>query len=260
MLSTGQAAKLCSVTPNAVLKWIQQGKLKAVRTAGGHHRIDEKDLEGLMARTRPAARLQPAQPADRRPFQYCWEHNGGGRLLDGCRDCVVYQMRARRCYEVIKLVPKVGHGQVFCKGTCDECDYYQIVRRQKTNVLLLTQNEMLANQLKEDAESRAFALETADCEYSCSALIEGFRPDYAVIDCALGPDTSRDLCKHLVSDPRIPFVRVIMAAEAHELPRDCDHQVFATIHKPLRIEGLSGLIRGTLGEIVREQAITGATR
>ncbi|MFH1531678.1 MAG: helix-turn-helix domain-containing protein [Pseudomonadota bacterium] len=260
MLSTGQAAKLCAVTPNAVLKWIHEGKLTARRTAGGHHRIDRKDLEelGLMPPTHSTAHMHPARATQQRQFQYCWEHNGEGRLLDGCKECVVYQMRAQRCYEVIKLAPKVGHKQVFCKGTCEECDYYQIVRRQKTNVLLLTQNEVLATQLKENAESESFALETTDCEYACSALVETFRPDYAVIDCALGPDKSSELCKHLMSDPRIPFVRVIMAAEPHELPRDCDHQVFATIHKPLKIEGISGLIRGTWGETASKEAIAGA--
>ena len=258
MLSTGQAAKFCAVTPNAVLKWIHEGKLKARRTAGGHHRIDQKDLEGLIALARPTDRRHPVPATRRRPFQYCWEHNGEGRLLDDCRGCVVYQMRAHRCYEVIKLAPKVGHKQAFCKGTCEKCDYYQIVRRQKTNVLLLTQNEKLAIQLKENAELESFALEATGCEYTCSALVETFRPDYAVIDCALGPDRSGELCKHLMSDPRIPFVRVIMAAEANELPRDCDHQVFATIRKPLRIEGLSGLIRGTWGKIASREAIAGA--
>lgn len=258
MLSTGQAAKLCAVTPNAVLKWIHEGKLRALRTPGGHYRIDEKDLEGLIAPARPNAPKVPARRVRRRQFQYCWEHNGRGRLLDGCKECIVYQMRAKRCYEVIKMAPEVGHKQVFCKGTCEECDYYQIVRAQKTNVLVLTQNEDLASQLKNKARSESFALETTDCEYACSALVETFRPDYAVIDCALGPDRSGDLCKHLAADPRIPFVRVIMAAEADELPRDCDHKVFATIHKPLKIEGISGLIRGTWRAITSREATTGA--
>ncbi len=44
MLTTGQAAKICSVTPDTVLKWIHSGALPARRTAGGHHRIDEQDL------------------------------------------------------------------------------------------------------------------------------------------------------------------------------------------------------------------------
>ncbi|GAG83936.1 unnamed protein product, partial [marine sediment metagenome] len=72
-------------------------------------------------------------------------------------------------------------------------------------------------------------------------LVETFRPDYAVIDCALGPERSRDICNHLVEDPRVPFVRVIMAAELDELPNDCDKQIFATIEKPLQINKLADM-------------------
>jgi len=35
MVSTGQAAKLCSVTPDTILKWIKNNKIEAVQTAGG---------------------------------------------------------------------------------------------------------------------------------------------------------------------------------------------------------------------------------
>ena len=38
-ISTGKAAKMLSVTPDAVLKWIKKGKIPARRTPGGHYRI-----------------------------------------------------------------------------------------------------------------------------------------------------------------------------------------------------------------------------
>ena len=34
-LSTGQAAGICSVSPDTILKWIRSGKLPARKTAGG---------------------------------------------------------------------------------------------------------------------------------------------------------------------------------------------------------------------------------
>ena len=47
-LTTGQAAKYCSVKPDTVLKWIKRGRLTAERTPGGHYRIRPKDLEPLI--------------------------------------------------------------------------------------------------------------------------------------------------------------------------------------------------------------------
>ena len=43
-LTTGEAAGLCSVKPDTVLKWIKKGQLRAAKTAGGHHRIEYRDL------------------------------------------------------------------------------------------------------------------------------------------------------------------------------------------------------------------------
>ena len=49
LLTTGQAARLCSVTPDTVLKWIKKGRLRGVRTAGGHYRIERRLLDPLIA-------------------------------------------------------------------------------------------------------------------------------------------------------------------------------------------------------------------
>lgn len=42
--STFEVAQMCHVSPGSVIRWIHEGKLKAALTAGGHHRIHEKDL------------------------------------------------------------------------------------------------------------------------------------------------------------------------------------------------------------------------
>ncbi|MBK5294232.1 MAG: helix-turn-helix domain-containing protein [Acidobacteriia bacterium] len=46
--STGEVARLCSVNPDTVLKWIKKGRLAATRTAGGHYRIEKHDLAALV--------------------------------------------------------------------------------------------------------------------------------------------------------------------------------------------------------------------
>ena len=45
LLTTGQAAKLCEVAPDTILKWIRKGRLRGTRTAGGHYRINPRDLQ-----------------------------------------------------------------------------------------------------------------------------------------------------------------------------------------------------------------------
>ena len=105
-ISTGQAAKICSVTRDTVLKWIQSGHLPARRTAGGHHRILRSDLDKIVDFP---ADPEPSAPAEERKVsedvKFCWEHHGDGRVTDECRACAIYAMRAQRCYEVLRLAP-----------------------------------------------------------------------------------------------------------------------------------------------------------
>ncbi|HUF94236.1 MAG TPA: response regulator [Candidatus Limnocylindria bacterium] len=47
--TTGYVAAACQVSVVAVKKWIVQGKLKAIRTPGGHYRIAADELERFRA-------------------------------------------------------------------------------------------------------------------------------------------------------------------------------------------------------------------
>lgn len=49
--STHDAAKICRVTPMTVIRWIEEGKIPAFKTVGGHRRILRADLEAF-CRTR----------------------------------------------------------------------------------------------------------------------------------------------------------------------------------------------------------------
>lgn len=241
-LTTGQAASILSVTPDTVLKWIRSGILPARRTVGGHHRIEKSELERIVTPANPEA--QPAKSSRRRQFKYCWEFHGKGTLLSRCKGCSAYQMRAHRCYEVARLAPETGPPKMFCKVSCEDCEYYQIVHEQITNVLVITDNSGLTGALKKEAGNAPFNLEFADCEYTCSALVSRFRPDFAVIDCSLGSQTSRDITNHLAQDPRVPYVRVVLAGNDEEFPEECDKEVFARIERPFSIQDIRECIDG----------------
>jgi excisionase family DNA binding protein len=45
--STHEAARICRVTPMTVIRWIEDGRIPAFKTAGGHRRIQRADLEAF---------------------------------------------------------------------------------------------------------------------------------------------------------------------------------------------------------------------
>jgi len=242
LLTTSQAASLCSVTPDTVLKWIRSGRLPARRTAGGHHRIARADLERLM---QPGAlQEEPQQIPERRRFRYCWEYNGNGQVLEVCQRCAVYLLRARRCYEMAKVAPEAVHPKVYCRAGCEECAYYKEVRDQEINVLVVTGDPVLTRDLRFHGSTAGFNLEIADCEYATSAVLNRFKADYIIVDCSLGRRASRDIIKHLRQDPRIPFVRLILAENQNQAPLGCEKEVFARIERPLRLIDISDCIEG----------------
>lgn len=248
-LTTGQAAELCSVTPDTVLKWIRSGRLPAARTAGGHHRIERSALKPFIPEPLiPGGSIanSPNLPVESTPasrsFQFCWEFKSRGKILEVCTKCATFIMRAQRCYEVARLVPGGEGDRVLCEGKCEECDYFREVHGQRTNVLVITDDSNLTGGLITGAVAAPFNLQIVDCEYTCSAVINHFRPDFAFVDCRLGPEASGDICCHLLGDPRVPFVRVILAGQDAELPADCRTGLLARISRPFGVEDISRCI------------------
>lgn len=47
IFSTHDVARICSVTPMTVIRWIEDGRLPASRTAGGHRRVQRSDLDAF---------------------------------------------------------------------------------------------------------------------------------------------------------------------------------------------------------------------
>jgi excisionase family DNA binding protein len=231
-LTTGQVADILSVKSDTVLKWIRSGLLPARRTAGGHHRINESDLDRLTHVVNESA-LKNAhrQKSKTQQIQYCWEFYGNGCTSEDCLKCAVYLIRAQRCYEVAELAPELEIQKTYCKKSCEECDYYDLVHDQNANVLVVTTDKQLSAKLLKPAEALGINLQIADSAYSCSLLINDFRPDFAVIDCEIGPDAC-EIGHHLVKDPRIPNIRLIIAGECHDFPPKCDKKVLARIKKP----------------------------
>ncbi len=239
LISTGEAAALCSVTPDTVLKWIRSGKIKAHRTPGGHHRISRQALDSVLDTGSKPGRPDVHSDA----FQYCWEFNSkSGKMPPGCRDCIVYRSGTLRCYEMQNLPAQAGYVGLFCRGSCDECEYYHKIHGERPNVLVVSDRPTFRRRLEKDIDQTQFGLKVTDCEYRCSMVIEEFRPDYVVIDCALGSERSREFAAMLYEDPRIPFVRVVLVGNSSDLPKECDRSVFAVVGRKFNAATLGSLI------------------
>lgn len=236
-LTTGEVAKLCSVTPDAVRKWIRSGRLPARRTAGGHHRVRKMDLNKVFG---PVSENRPVRETADREFLFCWKFHGDGEKAERCEKCAVFQVRAQRCYEVARRAPAGQHLGVFCEKDCVSCDYFKEVNGQPTNVLVVTDDPFLRLQLLSNSESRPFVLKVTDCEYNCSAVVGQFKPDFVFVDCSLGKERSRDISFHLVEDPRLPFVRVILAGDVGGFPEDCEAGPFGRMVRPFTVEEMIG--------------------
>ena len=239
LLSTWQAAELCSVTPDTVLKWIKSGKIPASRTPGGHFRLDPYKLPI----STPSEEIQTQIQKPKMPFQYCWEFKSkAGNLQEGCLGCVIYRSRTKRCYELSHLPEEAGHAKLYCSATCDDCDYYSIVKGQRVNVLVVSDRSSLRAILEGEIKKVNYNLTFTNCEYHCSMVVESYRPDYVVLDCKLGVQRSREFARNIAQDPRIPFVRIILAGEIYEFPEECDHEVFAFIKQTFTAFELEKLI------------------
>ncbi|MCP4633424.1 MAG: excisionase family DNA-binding protein [candidate division Zixibacteria bacterium] len=246
-ISTGQAAKLCSVTPDTVLKWIKSGRIPASRTPGGHFRINRNNLFKIIE----SGVLPAINGVVDRPFQFCWEfYSQDCSPENNCFDCIVYRSRAMRCYEVSRLPSEVGHQKMFCKNTCDDCDYYRVVIGQKLNVLVVTNQEQIIEGLRTGRKQFDHNLRIVANGYECSMVVESLRPDYVVLDSKLGMERCSVLVSNLSKDPRIPFVKIIIASDSTELPAECDKTIFAIINIPFSIRDLNRLIGTANKEII----------
>ena len=122
-ISTGKAAKCLSVSPDTVLKWVKRGLVPAVKTAGGHYRISEENVQSMLCSA--GEDICPDRAGESLPFVHCWEFFArGGQTKEGCRQCLVYLAQADKCYEMSKLPAGCGFQGTFCKASCEECPYY----------------------------------------------------------------------------------------------------------------------------------------
>ena len=264
LLTTGQAAKLCAVTPDTVLKWIKKGRLAATRTAGGHFRVALPDLEPFMAGfgQKPGHQLSSPQPShgssqdgtkEEHDEVPCWEFlSDNGEVREACRQCVVYRVRATRCFLMAGLDTDVGHAHQFCEGSCQDCVYFRRIQGMSTQVLFISSDEELVNRIDLFGDE-SVTLRFARNGYEASALVQDFRPEVAIIDMEGLPDQGFGLLDSIAADARIPHIRVILVIPADSmgrlLQRPRHRLVVSMLEKPQVCERIEEVVRGSLVEL-----------
>jgi excisionase family DNA binding protein len=249
--TTTQAAQLLSVSADTVLKWVKAGKIPSYRTPGGHARIPLHAITALLpaaGQNSALAHSNAAVPV----FQYCWDYYAGDEGIKAdCLACVVYKSQARRCYEMRTIPEEFGHLKIFCESTCEQCEFYQLTHSRAHSALIVSRNRRWLGSLQRQAGASDLRLSTAASEYECAAVVGRVRPDFIVLDCSLGQSRTRELCRHLVQDDRLPFTRVIMTSSKPDLVEDCRQEVFGWIRKPFQLQQLTEFIAGAACEDVQ---------
>lgn len=239
--TTGEVASFCSVTVDAVRKWLQAGKIRAEHTPGGHHRIQRTHLLAFLKAQQELTRKE----LKKKPFQFCWEfHAKPDGMYNECHQCLAYQSRARRCYELAKLPAEAGHAKLFCTSTCEECEYYRMVREERPTVLVVTDRPDVEASLTSQAGEFNCFLRFVNNEYRCATLFESYCPNYIVVDFSDGRDRAIRLAMELSRDPRISSSRIILSCNTSNLPQECERIAHAIITDRYTMQTLFDIMGG----------------
>ncbi len=252
LLTTGKAARLCSVKPDTVLKWIKKGVLPATRTVGGHYRVEEQDLLQVLAPEDGAEVRGEDNDLCSRPMR-CWEYMSNSPGAE-CQECVVYKTHATWCFRLVGVVKGTGHARRFCSGLCQECPYYRRVHGLPANVLVISQDEGLIRDLAKN-ENAAVTFRFARRGYDASAIIAVFRPAFVVFDQAILEDLGIALLDALAADPRARGTRIIVAIRKGSMGlRTHNRAVYAVIEEPFRADDLVAIVSRMPVETLPDEA------
>jgi hypothetical protein len=146
------------------------------------------------------------------------------------------------------LEPDVGHARRFCQTSCEDCVYYRRVKGLATNVLFITSDEDLIDRLSGEEDEKV-TLRFARNAYEASAIIQDFRPAFAIIDAERIPAGDTELLDSLASDPRVPSLRIILVVppgrtgRKHRRPKN--ELVVGVLEKPFGTRRIAAVISGS---------------
>jgi CheY-like chemotaxis protein len=118
------------------------------------------------------------------------------------------------------------------------------VHGQGLKVLILSERPETLMPEDRIPPERGLEVRLVSSEYECAREIENFRPDYVIVDCALGRKRTGEVCNAIFDDPRIPVPRIILTSKTRSIRDYCDREVFGWIRKPFPPERLRECLEG----------------
>ncbi len=243
LLSTGEVARICGVSRDAVLKWIKSGKLPATQTPGGHYRVPRSVCEGLSLEAedpRPPSAQQQPEGLDVGNTR-CWEYFGGSEApREACESCLVYLARAQNCFRLAELGKESGHRLHFCRNDCRTCAYYRACQGLAAEVLVVSRDQTLTHRLEMQADAEKVSFRFARSGYESSAIVSSFSPVLIILDAQLAEVESGQLPQTVLGDSRIPATRVVVACgkDQEEAFRDLPVLTLPRLFTPRDVEEL----------------------
>jgi len=116
-LTTTELAKLCGVSRFTIINWVNRGKIKAMKTVGGHCRIPISEAISFYE-----AFHEEKSGVTSDSLCHCWEYPRKTNYDKECENCLLYKSRINYCFVVVR---EFGKEVTHCKGDCLNCDYFE---------------------------------------------------------------------------------------------------------------------------------------
>jgi len=116
-LTTTELARFCGVSRFTIINWTNRGKIKAIRTAGGHYRIPVSEAVSFLDVFHKDKNGVASGSLGR-----CWEYLQKTNCHKECSNCLIYRRETDYCFEVAR---QFGKGVIRCTGECLDCGYFQ---------------------------------------------------------------------------------------------------------------------------------------
>ena len=144
-LTVRQAAERLGIGYSTLKHWIYRGTVRTTRTAGGHHRIAETEVERLLARTdRPPTRTRRGAPGGGVLVRISGRNRLQGIVDEVRREGLVAQVRLR-----------IGDQRLTAVITRDALDELGLKRGDEATALIKATEVMIAKEAPGDGHAPA---------------------------------------------------------------------------------------------------------
>lgn len=136
LLTAREAADRLGVSYSTLKQWIYRGQLRTTRTAGGHHRIQDSEVDRLLT-----SQAQPGSPRPpRRPHRGTIVAISGRNQLRG----FVEEIRVEGVLAQVRM--RIGDQQLTAVITRDAIDELRLRRGDEATAIIKSTEVMLARE------------------------------------------------------------------------------------------------------------------